>query len=247
MHDKSNYLIIEQGNTKLKIAVFSGEKIVKSFITENNDFSWIKVLQEFESITAGIMSSVIEKDCLQVQYFTEKIGRFIWLDDTVKLPIDIEYETKNTLGNYRKAAAVGAFFERQGSNILVIDAGTAITFEVIESSGIYVGGNISPGMTTRFRSLHTYTSKLPLVSAKDEVPFIGTSTEKAIMAGVVNGLIFEIDGYIDALRAKYGDIFVFLTGGDASFFKNRLKNSTFADENLVLKGLKRILEYNVKD
>ena len=122
-----------------------------------------------------------------------------------------------------------------------------VTYEVIEAPGIFLGGNISPGMTTRFRALNHFTKKLPLVTEEDDIPLIGRSTETAIQAGVVNGIVYEMDGYIDELKVKYPDLLVFLTGGHSFYFERRLKNSIFADINLVLTGLNRILEYNVED
>jgi type III pantothenate kinase len=131
--------------------------------------------------------------------------------------------------------------------LLVIDAGTAITYELLEASGKYKGGNISPGMTTRFKALNQFTKKLPLVSETEDVPFLGRDTTSAIQAGVVNGIVFEMDGYIDALKVEYPSLLVFLTGGHSFYFERRLKNTIFADINLVLTGLNRILEYNVEN
>ena len=102
-------------------------------------------------------------------------------------------------------------------------------------------------MTTRFRALNHFTKKLPLVTEEDDIPLIGRSTETAIQAGVVNGIVYEMDGYFDELKVKYPDLLVFLTGGHSFYFERRLKNSIFADINLVLTGLNRILEYNVED
>ena len=177
----------------------------------------------------------------------KRLRHFIYLDERVALPVKIGYETPETLGKDRLAAVVGATYLRPGRNILIIDAGTAITYELVEASGLYKGGNISPGMTTRFRALHQFTSRLPLVMETEEIPLVGTSTGMAIRAGVVNGIVYEMDGYIDTLKAKYPDLLVFLTGGHSFYFERRLKNSIFADINLVLIGLNRILEYNVED
>jgi type III pantothenate kinase len=164
----------------------------------------------------------------------------------VKLPIEVHYQTPETLGNDRIAAATGANFLRPDRDVLIIDAGTAITYEIVEASGVYIGGNISPGMTTRFRALHRFTEKLPLVREPEQISWLGTTTETAIQAGVVNGIIYEMDGYIHDVRKKYPDVFVFLTGGHSFYFERRLKNSIFAAINLVLVGLNRILEYNVE-
>ncbi|MDR2679634.1 MAG: type III pantothenate kinase [Tannerella sp.] len=239
-------LIVEQGNTKLKVAVFDCRKIVSFVFTDRDDTSRVEDMINQYHPEQGIISSVVDRDEALVNYLKEHLNNLLWLDEHTPIPIRSEYETKETLGKDRIAAATGANYLQPGRNLLVIDAGTAITYEVIESSGIYKGGNISPGLTTRFRALNTFTRRLPLVKEKSEVPFIGTSTESAILAGVINGIVYEMDGFIDALKAKYGDIFVFLTGGHSFYFERRLKNHIFADANLVLVGLNRILEYNAK-
>ena len=245
-HEKVN-LIVEQGNTNLKVAVFDNERLVSLISSNNNDISWVDGVFEQYRPTKCIMSSVTGKDNMLVNSLKEKAPCFMWLDEHISVPVTIEYETKNTLGKDRIAAVVGAYHLRPEQDILVIDAGTAITYEVLEKSGVYKGGNISPGLTTRFRALNTFTKQLPLVEEINDVPFIGTSTETAILAGVVNGIVFEMDGYIDALKTKYSDIFVFLTGGHSFYFERRLKSHIFADANLVLVGLNRILEYNAKN
>ncbi|MDR3250431.1 MAG: type III pantothenate kinase [Tannerella sp.] len=240
-------LIVEQGNTRLKVAVFDDDRRIVSLLRkDNNDASWIDEVFEQYHPGMGIMSSVIYSDGALVGTLQKRLPYFLWLDENVPTPVKIEYETKDTLGKDRIAAVIGATFLKPGQNALVIDAGTAITYEIVEASGVYVGGNISPGLTTRFRALNRFTERLPLVTERNDVPLIGTSTESAILAGVVNGIIFEMDGYIDMLKKKYGDIFVFLTGGHSFYFERRLKSHIFADANLVLIGLNRILEYNAK-
>lgn len=239
-------LIVEQGNTKLKVAVFDYGKIIASVFLDKEDIASVKDIFKQYNPIRGIISSVADTDESLVIYLKEHMKNLLWLDKNTPMPIRLEYETKETLGKDRIAAAVGANYLQPGRNLLVIDAGTAITYEVIESSGIYKGGNISPGLTTRFRALNQFTRQLPLIKEKNDVPLIGTSTESAILAGVVNGIVFEMDGYIDTLKAKYGDVFVFLTGGHSFYFERRLKNHIFADANLVLVGLNRILEYNAK-
>jgi type III pantothenate kinase len=239
-------LIVEQGNTKLKVAVFDYGKIISYAFLDKDDRSSVEdILKEYHP-TAGIISSVADTDELLVYALKERLRRLLWLNEHTPIPIRLEYETKDTLGKDRIAAAVGAHHLQPGRDLLVIDAGTAVTYELIESSGVYKGGNISPGLTTRFRALNRFTKQLPLIEEKEEVPFIGTSTESAILAGVVNGMVYEMDGYIDTLKVKYGDIFVFLTGGHSFYFERRLKNHIFADANLVLVGLNRILEYNAE-
>lgn len=239
-------LIIEQGNTRLKVAVFDGNQQVAFMSNDDGKPLAIDELYYKYYPDKCIVSSVVDKNEQLENLLKKLFPCYIRLDETTPVPVSIEYATPDTLGNDRIAAAVGANYLKPEQNILVIDAGTAITYELIEKNGIYKGGNISPGLSTRFLSLNCFTRKLPLVTRQADVPLIGTSTESAILAGVVNGIVFEMDGYIDVMKAKYGDIFVFLTGGHAFYFENRLKNHIFAAANLVLTGLNRILEYNAE-
>lgn len=240
-------LIIEQGNTSAKVAVYNGKKMEASFVYMQFDVKVLSSLFEKYNFKYGIMSTVIDTDEALVTFLESKLERFVFLDETVSLPVTIQYKTPETLGKDRLAAVVGANYLQPGCDLLVIDAGTAITYELIDASGNYLGGNISPGMTTRFRALHFYTKKLPEVAEQEDIPLIGTDTKSAIQAGVINGIVYEMDGYIEALRLKYPNLLVFLTGGHSFYFERRLKNSIFADINLVLTGLNRILEYNVEN
>lgn len=218
-----------------------------SFVFKHFDVQVVSTLFDKYTLTRGIFSTVIDTDDELIAYLKSKLEHFVFLDETVPLPITVQYRTPQTLGRDRLAAAVGANFLQPGKDLLVIDAGTAITYEWIEASGTFMGGNISPGMTTRFKALNYYTKKLPLVAEQVDIPLIGTDTETAIQAGVVNGIVYEMDGYIEMLRLKYPNLLVFLTGGHSFYFERRLKNSIFADINLVLTGLNRILEYNVEN
>nr|WP_203583310.1 type III pantothenate kinase [Parabacteroides sp. 52] len=240
-------MIIEQGNTSTKVGVYDKGVLEASFVYKEFNRSTLFPLLEQYDLTQGILSSVVTLDKEMIAFLQENLHPFILLDETVPVPIRVGYDTPATLGRDRLAAAVGANYLRPRQDLLVIDAGTAITYELIEASGLFVGGNISPGMGTRFKALHQYTDKLPLVSEQEEIPFIATHTVGAIQAGVVHGIVFEMDGYINALRQKYPDVFVFLTGGHSFYFERRLKNRIFANINLVLTGLNRILEYNVEN
>lgn len=241
-------LIIEQGNTSTKVAVYDKGHMEASFVYKEMNASVVASLFEKYAFTRGILSTVIDADEELLGSLRSHLPTsFVFLDEHVALPVAVRYETPETLGRDRLAAVVGATFLQPGKDLLVIDAGTAITYELVEASGVYLGGNISPGMTTRFKALNTFTRKLPLVVEQEDIPMIGTSTETAIRAGVVNGIVYEMDGYIDNLRIKYPNLLVFLTGGHSFYFERRLKNSIFADINLVLTGLNRILEYNVEN
>jgi type III pantothenate kinase len=240
-------LIVEQGNSSSKVAVYSKGLIVEylqyKVLTEHA----LSALFEKYDLTHGVLSTVVAVDKALIKYLKEKLSFFVFLDEEVPLPIQVAYKTPSTLGKDRLAAVVGANFLKPAQDVLVIDAGTAITYDFIDAAGTYWGGNISPGMTTRFRALHQFTNQLPLLSEVDVIPDMGYDTTTAIQAGVVNGIVYEMDGYIDALKHKYTSLLVFLTGGHSNYFERRLKNSIFADINLVLTGLNRILEYNVEN
>lgn len=241
-------LIVEQGNTATKAAIFHKGCIEASFVYKDFNSSALNLLFEKYDLQRGIMSSVIEPDPELLSSLRLCLPYFIFLDEKVSLPVKVRYQTPQTLGKDRLAAVVGASFLQPGKDILVIDAGTAITYELIESSGVYLGGNISPGLSTRFKALNHFTEKLPLVQEdEDEAPFIGYNTKTAIQSGVVKGIIYEMDGYINELRLRYPELLVFLTGGHSFYFERRLKNTIFANINLVLTGLNRILEYNVEN
>ncbi|MDR1402820.1 MAG: type III pantothenate kinase [Tannerellaceae bacterium] len=240
-------LVIEQGNTATKVAIFEKGRLKMSFASDDFNVSNIASLFLNNDLRQGIMSTVTETDREITSFLEGRLEHFILLDENVPLPVKVQYQTPETLGKDRLAAVVGAHYLEPGKDILVIDAGTAITYELIEAAGVYLGGNISPGMTTRFKALNYYTKKLPLTKETEFIPFIGNTTETAIRAGVVYGICYEIDGYINDLRLKYPSLLVFLTGGHANYFAKRLKNIIFANINLVLVGLNRILEYNVEN
>lgn len=240
-------LIIEQGNTSTKVAIYKEKQLEVSFMYKQFGVEEVSSICKKYQPTKGIYSTVSNVDEELIGYLKRTLRHFVFLDETVELPITVQYKTPKTLGKDRLAAVVGAYSLQPERDLLVIDAGTAITYEVVEASGVYLGGNISPGMTTRFKALNHFTKKLPLVCEKNEVLMVGDDTISAIQAGVVNGIVYEMDGYIEALRLKYPNLFVFLTGGHSFYFESRLKNSIFADINLVLTGLNIILEYNVED
>ncbi len=251
MHDliilKQVNIVIDQGNTSAKVGVYDRQKMLASFIFKPLRIEKIrKILNEF-SISRGILSAVADVHPDIINLLTSRLTEFVVLDENTPLPIQINYKTPQSLGKDRVAAVVGAGQMQPGNNLLVIDAGTAITYDFLDVSGCYWGGNISPGMTARFKALHQYTKRLPLVDENGDIPELGYNTETAIRAGVVGGIVKEMDGYIDEYKSRHPDILFFLTGGHSFYFETRLKNSIFADENLVLKGLNEILNYQKKE
>ena len=234
-------LIIDIGNNSAKFFLFNGEQIVLHTRRENTVFDVIDEWNRQYDIDGVIVSSVIA-DSPELQDELHKLQcPVVRFNSSTPLPLEINYRTPGTLCSDRIAAAVGAWNDAPGRNLLVIDAGTAITIDFVGKDGKYNGGNIAPGIKMRLRALHEYTSRLPMVDKEGDTPTIGYDTETAIRSGVINGVCHEIEGYIDEFKQKYCDLLVFLTGGDEKPLKNRIKNCIFADKYLVAKGLNRIL------
>jgi type III pantothenate kinase len=238
-------LILDFGNTRKKIALFKEGQLVA--LQQHADIDTgiiLSFIEQNTGITAAILSSVIIHDpsidaLLRSLFFT------VILDETTPLPIRNCYRTPVTLGKDRLAAAVAgaAFFP--GSPVLVINAGSAITYDVVNAAGAYCGGALSPGMKMRFRALHTFTGKLPLVEYKETIPVVGTDTEQSILSGVVHGIAGEMEEYIHLAKEQYPEMKVILSGGDMNYFVKRLKSNIFAIPNIVLSGLHQILMFNV--
>ena len=235
-------IVIDQGNTSAKVALFEGNNLQTAFHFESLIESALQEIIFEHNPKFGILSFVKQVDSPILSFLDSYIPDFFVLNATTPTPLTIDYKTPQTLGMDRIAAATGAYTQKKGSNLLIIDIGTAITFDYIEREGIYKGGNISPGPDLRFKALHHYTNKLPLLDKQGDIPELGCDTETAIRSGVINGIVREIDSYIDDYKKKY-NVFTFLTGGHSFYFETRLKNSIFADGNLVLKGLNEILNY----
>lgn len=240
-------LTIDQGNSSTKVAIFDGADIIaRSSYEPAISVADIDVLFAKHPITSAIYSSV-RKDGEQVIEHLQKITP-VWfevLTHCTALPIKVVYSTPETLGYDRVAAAIGAWEQCPNRNLLVIDAGTAITLDMITAQGEYLGGNISPGVRMRFNALNHFTNKLPLLDIDGDIPMVGYDTQTAIRSGVVRGVVAEIEGYISEFLIKYGDLTVFITGGDSTFLVKQIKSCIFEDENLLMKGLNRIIQHNI--
>jgi len=239
-------LCIDQGNSSTKVGVFNQTELVETFVFEKIEKADVLALIDRFSIDRCIISSVTSNNEVFIDLLETHFVDFIELSHKTAIPIENRYATPETLGKDRLAVVIGASFLKQNTDILVVDAGTAITYDFIDAQNIYHGGNIAPGLNLRLRALHEFTHKLPLVEIKRESPLLGNSTDSAILSGAIYGIVFEIDGYINILKIKYPQLSVFLTGGSTFYFDTKLKNAIFAERNLVLIGLNRILQYNVQ-
>lgn len=233
-------LVVDFGNTRTKAAIFEDTKMI--FKTDTIALKQVAEMAGQYNPHHIIVSSVK----LSRQQVEDNLHyKFLWLDHTTHLPFAINYKTPETLGLDRIAAVAGAHYLYPNKNCLVIDAGTCITYDIIDHQSVYHGGAISPGLNMRFKALNTFTANLPLVNHTQNIPLIGASTNECIESGVVNGLVGEIQGFIRMYSDKFADLQIIMCGGDAKFFENSLKEGIFATPELVLTGLNRILQYNV--
>jgi type III pantothenate kinase len=238
-------LIIDAGNTLLKIAVFNKTRMIYILKASLSNFpdAVKEVFDKYPNIKRAIFASVghlEKKDRDVLSVFCDVHV----LDHTSKTPFKNSYATPETLGADRIALATAAFYWSPNRNTLVIDAGTCITYDIVNDYGEYLGGAISPGLEMRYKALHEQTSQLPLLEYSDIMDIIGNTTETSIHSGVVNGIYQEVDGVIAQYNSRFKDLTVILTGGDAQFLSKRLKNTIFAHSNFLLEGLNYLLEYN---
>ncbi len=234
---------IDIGNTFAKIGIFENG-IFQQMIPQ---LSYEQVIVHLHSIQPQyvIVSSVRQVEAGWLAALQNIATKVLVLHNAMPVPLEKRYDTPETLGVDRIAAAVGASVLFPQQHCMVIDLGTCITYDLVEAPGIFQGGIISPGMQMRFKAMHTFTGKLPLIAAEPSVALLGKSTKTAMQSGVVNGLLAEIHDFIDQYSRLLTKINVILCGGDATFFANRIKYPNFVIHELVLVGLNRILEYNV--
>jgi len=240
-------LVTDIGNTLIKTAVFEQGKLVEWVTAQPQANEALALATRYrEKISRAIISAVAPiPDALAQWLSTHSITPLV-LDSSTALPFENTYQTPETLGKDRIAAIAGAQARFPDTNLLVIDAGTAITYDVLSADKRYLGGNISPGIAMRYKALHSFTSRLPLLKNVNETGRIGNTTQTAIENGVQNGAVYEMRALIDEWSAEFNNLCVLLTGGDAHFFENNLKKTIFVVSNLTLEGLNIILEYNAK-
>ena len=238
-------LAVDVGNTQIKMGVFNEAGLVfaQSVTYEAFPEAFKQLFSSHPEIDACIVASVgapVDEIVSRISVFCEVhvVG-----PDT-RVPYRTAYATTGTLGADRMALAAGAFFHRPRTNILVIDAGSCITYDFMNDFGEYMGGGISPGLRMRYKALHTFTARLPLLEPEAPENLIGNATASSIHSGVVNGLVAEIEGVIGRYKDLYPDLTVILTGGDAQFLCERVKSSIFAHSNFLLEGLNQLLVYN---
>lgn len=242
MNQNQRVLIFDAGNTLLKVGVFCDGKLEDVVRFRYDElFSMNDLISRYDSYSIFI-SSVVSKEL--TDEIIAIVPKAIVFNRDLPLPIKIDYLSYDTLGVDRicNSVAINHFKKNQFS--VSIDIGTCIKFDFVDDNGIYKGGSISPGIDLRYKSLNDYTGNLPLINDRSKSGLIGNSTVNSIKSGVLNGIQAEIDQFIFLYSKEYQDLTFFVTGGDAVYFDFPLKNNTFVDENLTLKGLYLIYVFN---
>ncbi|MBP0905487.1 type III pantothenate kinase [Mariniflexile gromovii] len=238
-------LIIDVGNSFVKLAVFNGNTMEhKEVVKLDLILERIRAIRhEFSAIKRAIVSSVGRLNEADVEIIGAYFDLLI-LNSNLKLPYKSLYKTPKTLGVDRIALVSASVNQFPNNNVLIIDAGTCITYDFITAENHYLGGAIAPGLRMRYKALHNFTANLPLLDTTLPNNIVGNSTETSIHSGVVYGVLKEIDGVIEDYKLKYSDLTVILTGGDSNFLSKQLKSSIFATSNFLLEGLNFILQFN---
>lgn len=238
-------LCIDQGNSRTKVALFREDgTIAKHFLYKHFASAEVEQLFQLYPIEDSIISSVVNIEPAVVNALHRHSRNFVLFDHNTPLPIRNGYGTPATLGQDRLAAAVGAQAIYPHENVLIVDAGSAITYDFISEDGTYIGGNIAPGIKMRFTILHRQTKKLPLVEAEENemLPLFGRNTRDAIAAGVIRGVVFEVKGYMRDLQEQIQHFRTIITGGNAPFILHGLQTDIRHERHLVLMGLNQILK-----
>ncbi len=238
-------LIIDVGNTVAKLAVFQKDELLVKRVSRKEEINQEikKISAEYPLFEKVVISNVTQTP-VSLPLDLEKKAKVLVLSPGTKLPFQNLYATPQTLGNDRKAVVAAAAKQFPNQNVLVIDAGSCITYDFKNFKNEYLGGAISPGLKMRFKALHTFTANLPLIEPEKEVNYLGNSTLGSINSGVAFGMLKEIEGMIDAYTEKSENLVTIITGGDAQFLSINLKNGIFANSNFLLEGLNYILEFN---
>jgi len=236
-------LALDFGNTRIKWGVFDENRLVVSGHFENQPTDLFLQILKNHSIRKSMFLSTRNGAAEWLSTWLPNISVQQWTDET-RIPIQVKYHPPNSLGKDRLAAAIGARGLFPDASLLVIDMGTCITLDLVSASGTFLGGNISPGISMRLRSFHTFTARLPLIEASLPLNEFGDSTSSAMQNGAVRGALMEIQSWIQLAQNQCENLQVVFTGGDVHFFEKFTNNQIFANPNLVLFGVNEIIRYN---
>ena len=240
-------LIVNIGNTNTKLALFQNNELKEQAVFNNNSLNDILSFLREHTYSQAILSNTSFVEQAILQEILQQTN-YIEINAQTKLPFQVEYDSRESIGDDRLAAVAGAQLQNdKDHDLLIITAGSCITYNTLTADNVFLGGGISPGIHMRYKAMNTFTDQLPLVQNKNFDELVGRSTEQSLQSGVRKGIVAEMDGIISQYKLLYPKIQVFICGGDASFFESRLKNKIFAHSNLELIGMNEILKYNQTD
>ena len=238
-------LVLDIGNSLIKAGIFKNNALIESFTINNKSIKNLKQILETKNIQYSIASNVSKNNLDLINLLTNNTS-FFKFNDNLELPFKNTYKSKKTLGEDRIGLISNAAISFPNENVLVIDLGTCITYDFLDKKNKYLGGNISPGLDMRYRSLNNQTSNLPLLKYSKTDSLIGDNTKNSIHTGVFNGILGEINSFISMYEESFGKIRIILTGGNSKLLLNKIKNPIFADSNFLLSGLNYLIELNKK-
>lgn len=238
-------LAIDAGNTRVKVAVFENDAVLETDFFANEFFleKIENILHRHHQISNLVLSSVGKLDLDDISQISNQI-KITVISREENFPFVNQYGTPQTLGLDRMVLAAGATLKFPAQNRLVIDAGTCITYDFVDADDNYLGGAISPGIYLRYKSMNDYTANLPLLTRENPERFIGKTTAESMHSGVINGVVGEIEGFINRYASDFSNFTIILTGGDAEFLAKRLKNTIFANSNFLLESLNHLFQFN---
>lgn len=239
---------LDIGNTRTKLAMFENNSLLKTeyLSTKNLQEELLFFFKKNKTKPKIILASVVHLDSDLLNWLQTHTD-FIQISHTTPLPVANKYQTPHTLGIDRLVVAAGSTIVYPNTARLIIDAGTCITYDFVNTENEYLGGAISPGLQLRYKALNDYTAKLPYLQTEDINYFIGKNTNESIQSGVINGIVAEIDNIIDHYKKDYSDLTIILTGGDTVFLAKRLKNIIFANPNFLSESLNYIYQYIIEN
>jgi type III pantothenate kinase len=238
---------IDAGNSRIKIGIFENDALLELLSFPSDPIQNLYENLSGRQFKNCIVSSVIDLPPHIINYLKMKSGHLFELDYHNRLPITNKYKTPQTLGKDRIALAVAGAGRYPGKDVIVISAGTCITYNFVTAKGAFMGGAISPGLHMRLRAMHDETAGLPLIELTDQTELIANTTPGAMLSGVVNGIIFEIEGFVNQIRKTRKNCKVILSGGDARYLADKLAIETDTEPDLALFGLNLILKFNAPE
>jgi type III pantothenate kinase len=239
----AKHLVLDVGNTRIKYGYFENQALKNSGICDDwtaAQWNAFHKSNPFAKILIGAVGPTSKRLLAKLP----KSCHIHYIDASTKYPFTTAYNSIQDLGVDRRAALAGALLTHPKSPVFIIDAGSCITYDYISADGHHHGGAISPGRAMRYKAMHLFTTKLPLFEPQGSAPLAGTTTEGSMQAGAEMGIVAEVQAQIDAFSRVYGNFTIILTGGDADFLIKKIKNTIFADADIVLKGLHHLLMYN---